>query len=137
MRLCYVPALLLSLSVGCSRTAQDNAQTPENDETLTVPVVVAEQTLVGFSHTGPPPWPRGNCLSLMPRKVANMHAENFKEAVKKFQLETVKILPIGDGHCVIVDERIPKQWLLEKPCRLCTPESLRRELEKSHADRFQ
>jgi hypothetical protein len=66
-----------------------------------------------------------------------MHAENFKEAVKKFQLETVEILPVGDTRCaVIVDERIPKEWLLEKPCPLCTPESLRRELEKNHAGRF-
>jgi hypothetical protein len=65
-----------------------------------------------------------------------MHAENFQEAVKKFQLETVEIVRVGDTHCVIVDERIPKQWLLEKPCSLCTPESLRRELEKSHTARF-
>jgi hypothetical protein len=65
-----------------------------------------------------------------------MHAENFQEAVKQFRLETVEILPVGNRNCVIVDERIPKQWLLKKPCSHCTPESLRQELEQSHADRF-
>ena len=135
MRPCCLPALLTMLSLsalaGCARTPAEKAQT------LTVPAVVGMHTQVGYVHVGPPPWPRGNCFSLANYQDANMHEENFEEAVKKFQLETVKILPVGDTRwVVIVDERIPKEWLLEKPCSHCTPESLRRELEKNHAGRF-
>ena len=117
------------------------ASTPKPAETLMVPVAVVGETRVRYFHETRPPWSVGNCFRLAqesgkPLAVANMHAENFKAMVEKLNLKSIQILPIEDSHCLIVDARIPKEWLLDKPCSICTRESLRQELDEKHADKF-
>ena len=65
-----------------------------------------EVTTVGYSHKGPPPWEKGNCLTFrfghkeLPGRVkegeqlrcyaVNIHAENLYEITKRLQLKAVE-----------------------------------------------
>ncbi len=91
-------------------------------------------TLMGFSHTTPPPWPEGNHFTVVPvstwflerycprflglgrpslgRTVANMHAENFEALSRKLGFQSVQIEELDDRYCLVVDRRIPREWLL-------------------------
>jgi hypothetical protein len=107
---------------------------PEPTGRFMVPAVLGVRTLVGFSHRTPPPWPRGNCFGMSVKTrwlgpirgtpkvgghVLNMHAENFSEVVKRLKLQSVEIQPVAEAACLITDPRIPREWLLEEPCRTC------------------
>jgi hypothetical protein len=98
------------------------------------------QTLVRFFYKTPPPWPRGNCfeVSSKPRwvgpvggfqttswRVCNMHAENFSAVVPRLKPQEVQIQRVDGGRCLIIDPRIPREYLLNEPSPACTqvPES--------------
>lgn len=82
-------------------------------------------TALGFKYNTPPPWPRGNRLSLTADPhpassaewwlILNMHAENFGELSGRLGWETVEVLPVGPRRCLIVDPRVPSEWLLDGP----------------------
>ena len=137
-------------------TAQSTAQPPRSADggvRLRVPAVVGQTTLVGHHYDTPPPWPHGNCfslsrLSLQQRRalerspgpspypyelqVLNMHAANFGHIVRELRIDTIEIERVGKQHCLIVDARIPQEWLLEVPCRACAPDFLRKDLGSPH-----
>jgi hypothetical protein len=114
---------------------------------LRVPTRALSVTLVGFLSKTPPPWPEGNCLALSPRPpsrwagrpdirgyhVANMHYENFEEVVKRLGLDAVAV-EVRGGCFLVVDPRIPRRWLRERPCPSCTraPNAF----WAKHADKF-
>jgi hypothetical protein len=124
---------------------------PDDAGRVRVPATIEQQTLVGFSHRGPAPWPRGNCFTIAPRarwtwppgarrnpgwRVCNMHAENFSEVVKRLGLQTVEVLPLEGSCSLITDQRIPREWLLEKPCSHCFRGPVGEELRARYPDRF-
>lgn len=113
--------------------------------TLTLKARARFETMVGYGHLGPPPWPTGNCFALSTDRrrvdapmywVVNMHAENFARVVDSLGLVTVEVLELDDKRCLITDARIPREWLLAAPCEACSPPALRQRLRESHADRF-
>ncbi len=66
-----------------------------------------------------------------------MHAANFGHIVRELRIDTIEVERVGKQHCLIVDARIPRQWLLEVPCPSCTPDSLRKDLgSPRYAARF-
>ena len=70
-------------------------------------------------------------------QVLNMHSANFGHIVGELKIDTVEVERVGKQHCLIVDARIPRQWLLEVPCSSCTPASLRKDLRSPrYADHF-
>jgi hypothetical protein len=124
---------------------------PESTAGLKVPALVRGQTLLGFMHRTPPPWPRGNCFSVssvarwlgpargtrrIGGRVGNMHAENFSEIVKQLRLQTIEVEALDDGRCLVTDPRIPRNWLLEKPCPICLREPEAEDLLMRYPERF-
>lgn len=116
---------------------------------LYVPVTMRNRTLVGFFSKEPPPWQEGNCFSLSPGTgpfpllprgkqwhVINMHAENFEAIVGKLGLESVEVERVGVSSCLIVDPRIPREWLRQKPCSTCVRRELSEELLTTRPDTF-
>ena len=122
------------------------ARIPEGAR-LRVPTQAGSITLVGYFHRTPPPWPTGNCFALSPHPrrpgqsdsrgyhVTNMHHENFEEVVKRLRLKMVEVEHIG-GCFLVVDPRIPRRWLLEGPCAMCTPSTVADAALAKHADKF-
>ena len=120
---------------------------PSEGARLRVPTQALSVTLVGFDPKTPPPWPVGNCFELSPLPlsrrrgrpdirgyhVANMHHENFAEVVKRLGLDTVEV-EVRGGCFLVVDPRIPRQWLRERPCPTCTRDP--NSFWAKHADRF-
>ena len=124
---------------------------PEHAGRVLVLTAIRGQTEVGFVNRGPAPWPRGNCFTVAPSvrwgwrlrgtrnpdwRVCNMHAENFSEIVKRLGLQTVEVLPFNESYCLITDQRIPREWLLEKPCSQCVREPVGEELLARYPGRF-
>jgi hypothetical protein len=84
-------------------------------------------TAMGFLHTNPPPWPRGNHLTLISKTNAdsglpegewalvNMHAENYAEIIKLRQFKTLEFGLMPDHRCFVVDSRVPQEWFLDEP----------------------
>jgi len=112
--------------------------------TLTLEARVWSNTLVEYTHPGPPPWPTGNSFRLSTDRrrqnaqaywVANMHAENFKAVVKKLRLDNVRVLVFDDEWCLVADPRIPREWLLAAP-RDDTRSAVWERVRASHADKF-
>lgn len=109
-----------------------------------------------YAYTTPPPWPVGNILSVMPGstwwwdrylarfrkrspmdmgwRVVNMHAENFHAACTNFGLKSVLVERLDDQLCLIVDPRIPRDWLLTTPS--CDPLALRQRIRSERPERF-
>jgi hypothetical protein len=110
---------------------------------MVVPAVVTGSTTV-FFNVATLPSTNGNCFRLAAKDdprvsgwlVANMHAENFQRVVSDLVIGTVEILPIGDECCLIVDNRIPKAWLRDRPCSTCIPRPVRRLLRETYAESF-
>jgi hypothetical protein len=87
------------------------------------------QTAMGFHHTNPPPWPRGNHLTLASKtnvdsglppgewRLLNMHAENYAELIKRRRFKTLEfgLMPDPDRRCFVVDSRVPREWFLAEP----------------------
>ena len=48
-----------------------------------------------------------------------MHAQNFTGIVERLGLWVVEVQPLGEGRCLITDSRIPREWLLDRPCPTC------------------
>jgi hypothetical protein len=69
-------------------------------------------------------------------KVANMHAANFEEIVRRLELRTVEVQPLDGSSCLITDARIPRGWLREKPCRICFGGPVGGEILRQHAKHF-
>ena len=109
------------------------------------------KTSVIHRHTSPPPWPdAGNCFSVLPKstfyrewclhwlpgqrkpiegwRVINMHAENFEALCRQQGFRWVLVERVGERHCLIVDPRVPREWLLHAPCTLCVPMEIRQKL---------
>jgi hypothetical protein len=85
------------------------------------------------------PTERGNCFSVVTdakslrdtRRVVNMHHENFRELLARSIIAyPVEVVEIDEGHCAVVDERVPDDWKLGKVCTICTPHALRQEVSK-------
>jgi len=145
--------LLVWATIRPSRATTQRAQDPAPPNIKMVPAVYGMTTVVGYFHKTPPPWPKGNCFELSPltieertrRRVAgapaeswfvlNMHTENFEAFVERSGITTVKVERVGKRSCLIVDPRVPNDWLLESPCTTCTPKDALDEL-KGHAHRF-
>jgi hypothetical protein len=80
------------------------------------------------------PWEARDSTGL---HVLNMYAENFGRIVKqKLWLPIVQVKRVGEQHCLIVDERVPRAWFLEEPCPSCTPPSVMAELRSSQVARY-
>jgi hypothetical protein len=117
--------------------------TRNQNPSLLVPAEAGSTTMVYFDSVTLPS-PKGNCFKLEARDglrtnhwhVANMHTENFKRIVSDLGIVTVEILPIGHDCCLIVDGRIPKAWLRDRPCSFCVPRSARGVVWETYADRF-
>jgi len=113
---------------------------------LHVPVAASFVMQVGVLRDGPPPWPDGNCFNLLPaprrargalslgKPVINMHHENFKEVVTRLRMTTVEVEHFG-GCFLVVDPRIPRRWLRERPCP-CTLDAVGDAFLSKHVDRF-
>jgi hypothetical protein len=97
---------------------------------LLIPARVGMSTLVGFTPTAPPPWQHGNCFELLHgdqgrepcsrgMHVINMQLENFREIVKRLKMTNVEVEHVG-GEFLVVDARIPRRWLRERPCSGCS-----------------
>jgi len=72
----------------------------------------------------------GNCFSVRSedgkyRQVLNFGHENFEELLKRKVISyPVEILPLSEGHCLMADHRIPKEWYDKGFCSICTPRNL-------------
>ena len=151
------PASLVgtTLAVPQESNSDPKEKKPGRADRVVVPASAKGKTEVGFDHEGPPPWPRGNCFRVPSMtaaeakkaqeqkkpgpyswKVANMHAENFEAIVRRLGLRTVEVQQLDGSSCLITDERIPREWLREKPCRLCFRGSVGEELLREHAKHF-
>ena len=103
-------------------------ETPYEIASLIGATGVGAVTLVGFF--GEFPRERGNCFSVKSddgkyRRVLNFGHENFEELLDRGILSyPVEILPLTDGHCLMADHRIPKEWYDKKFCAVCTPLNL-------------
>ncbi len=103
-------------------------ETPYEISSLIGATGVGSTTLVGF--IGEFPLERGNCFSVRSddgkyRTVLNFGHENFEELFnRKILSYPVEILPLTEGHCLIADHRIPKDWYDKKFCTICTPPNL-------------
>jgi hypothetical protein len=86
---------------------------PGPTDRIVVPAAMSSSTQVGFLHSTPPPWPRGNCFDISSNppwpaimfgsqgavwKVCNMNAENFSSIVRQLNLQEVEIQPL-EGSC--------------------------------------
>ena len=128
----------------------ERAQQIEGMQVVTVDLSTTIQmsTLVGYSTSGNPPWPAGNCLTLSAKKdvpsnlppgtwtVRNMTSENFQEFVKHNEIGHLKLAVLNRGQCFIVDPRIPRQWLLTGPCVTCTPLETRTQFRRRYSEFF-
>ena len=65
-----------------------------------------------------------------------MHAENFEGIVKRLGLWMVEVQPLGEDRCLITDPRIPREWLLDRPCPHCFRESEAEDLFRRYPERF-
>jgi hypothetical protein len=65
-----------------------------------------------------------------------MHAENFDVVVQQLSLRTVEIKPIDQGTCLITVSRIPREWLLERPCMQCLGKLRAEGLVKLYPEKF-
>lgn len=123
----------------------------DNDGVVEVPAKIAGSTAVGFEPNTPPPWPKGNCITVKPDAdvggrqpdgavddgwhVGNMHGENFSAFVAQAGMKTIKVLPIDGRYCLIVDSRVPREWFLSEPCETCVP-ALTRDKMRGQAKYF-
>jgi hypothetical protein len=120
-----------------------DAATQQPEPPRFVPAEVTGSTSM-FFNSDVLPAPDGNCFWLSSKddtstnswRVANMHAENFKGIVANLSLRTVEILPVGSQCCLIVDNRIPKSWLRDRPCSTCLPQETRMLLRETHSAKF-
>jgi hypothetical protein len=95
--------------------------------TVDISALSGTSTLMLFLHTNPPPWPRGNYLQLSSKtnqdsglppgewKLANMHAENYHEIIKRRDFKTLEFGLMPDYRCFVVDSRVPREWFLAEP----------------------
>jgi len=88
---------------------------------------VGATTLIG--SFGKYPRKSGNCFSIKAGdgryyRIVNFYHENFEEMQRNGIELPVKILPIGDKHAIIHDERIPHDWYDDHWCEVCCPEHL-------------
>jgi hypothetical protein len=124
---------------------------PGPTDRIVVPAAIAFETTVGFVHQSPPPWPQGNCFDVsskghwlgpargfqrMGGKVCNMHSENFSAIVQRLKLRAVEIQPIDQRCCMITDSRIPREWLLERPCATCFREPQGEDFVRRYPEQF-
>jgi hypothetical protein len=121
-----------------------------------VPATIRRKTIV-FTYSDPPR-PRGDCFDVSPTpperggwgrpqdqlfgggnrlwQVCNMHAQNFAGIVERLGLRTVEVQRLGEGRCLITDPRIPRDWLLDRPCPTCFREPEAEDLLRRYPERF-
>jgi hypothetical protein len=76
---------------------------------------VCMTSLVGIY--GEPPVSHGNYCSVNEGYLLNMWAENLEDLTSKGILDgKMKAIKFGRGNYVVVDERIPEEYLNKKPC---------------------
>lgn len=83
-----------------------------------IPATIGWQTCVGYlSKEMPLPATGGNSFSFSSGyKCVNSGAENIEEATKRFLPDgLIECLIVDNKYAVIIDERIPKEWLTNYP----------------------
>jgi hypothetical protein len=117
---------------GLGRAAAPSpSQDREGDEMRRVRVDLSSLssmiTARAFHHTNPPPWPKGNHLSLSSKtnaasglppgwwSLVNMHAENYAQIIRRRNFRTLEFGLLPDHRCMVVDSRVPRQWFLVEP----------------------
>jgi len=68
--------------------------------------------------------------------VVNMHAENFHAVCQKLNLGLIEIEKLDDRFCLVVDRRIPSEWLLATPKTCCPPMAMRQRLWRERPECF-
>jgi hypothetical protein len=48
----------------------------------------------------------------------------------------VEIQPLEGSCCMVTDSRIPRQWLLQKPCPMCFRDPVGTNLVRGHPESF-
>lgn len=92
-------------------------------------------TLVGYNYFGqPPPYPKGNCFTLVAGdlddiNILNMNYENFRVLIDAGILTYPILLEEFEPGVYytraanIIDNRVPKTYLLDEPCPICMPKA--------------
>jgi hypothetical protein len=88
-------------------------------------ISIGLQTLLGVMKTKYP-LKYGNCFSLETEerayRVSNFVLENLEYLLdQKIISFPIEIEKLGSGNCLIIDERIPKDFYREDYCPICTP----------------
>ena len=125
-------ALLGGYCIGQSLATLGSKKEHEEEEemrrvTVELPALSGITTAIGFHYTNPPPWPSGNYLVLSSKtnadsglppgewRLANMHAENYHEIIKRRDFQTLEFGLMPDHRCFVVDSRVPREWFLTEP----------------------
>ncbi len=131
---CAIYAVIAHSPVTAKHTAGSQGDSADEPKTLSVEFSEIEvgSTMVAQDHRGAPPWPRGNCTTIgnltggmrvLPAgrwTVLNLHNENLNELKKRLGLKSLELVLLKNGECLVVDRRVPREWLLAHPCRCCT-----------------
>jgi len=115
MNTSILPVALLAVAVACA-VAEDP---PKPSVKLDLKQKRGLSTAVLYRHEGPPPWPHGNCISLGKWHVINMHSENISAFERNFGVHELEVRPVDDAGVVVIDARVPKEWLRVRPCKHC------------------
>jgi thiol-disulfide isomerase/thioredoxin len=94
-------------------------------------------TLVGYFYKSPPPWPEGNCITIGKWGVLNMHTENLRAFRKKFGVDELEVLPVGEGGVIVTDSRVGREWLRSDLCEHCIPVPQRLDWRVRYLKHFQ
>lgn len=69
-------------------------------------------------------------------RVVNMHAENFRAISQRLNLKSVEIEILDDQFSLVVDRRIPREWMLLTAKSCCVPIALRQQLRRERPEYF-
>jgi hypothetical protein len=113
---------------------------------------MTSMTLMGVHYDMPHPWPKGNYFSVLPRwralqqaylpwlnrhlkphpdwRVVNMYAENCSVLCQQQKIRWLEVELIAPAQCAIVDPRIPRSWLSDRPLTMPVSRSRALRLER-------
>jgi hypothetical protein len=89
---------------------------------------IGYSTLLGFLYKEYP-FKQGNCFSLMVKKrgyyVLNMNCENLEYLIKCKIVDFPIKINCFSNYCIVVDERIPNEYMFNNECGGCCDERIR------------